>query len=105
MSHALKSNTIAGGVFVDLGKKIVLNAGFVYVMYADYTNSALSYEMAPLFPNVPYSDTYSKNTTIFAIGLGHQPLAIYTLIERNRLTLWGGFFYEKKPGGVPGWIE
>lgn len=74
LSYALKSKTVAGGVFVDLGEKITLNAGLVYVMYDDYSKSqtwAPDALLAPLFPDAPisYSDTYGKNTMIVAVGV------------------------------------
>ena len=46
----------------NLGEKIMLNAGVVYVMYDDYEK----YYSAPFNAS---SEIYSKNTTIFAIGL------------------------------------
>jgi len=68
LSYALKSNTVAGGVFVDLGEMITLNAGFTYVMYDDYT---MDKSYLPLgFPApVDFTETYAKNTMIFAIGI------------------------------------
>jgi long-chain fatty acid transport protein len=61
MSYALKSSTVAGGVFVDVGKILTVNAGFVYVMYDDYEKSFT----AP----APYTEGYGKKTTIIAIGV------------------------------------
>ena len=61
MSYANKSSSIGGGVFVELGEVVTLNAGYVYVMYDDFTKS---------FDNPPgYTETYGKNTNIFAIGI------------------------------------
>jgi len=61
MSYANKSSSIGGGVFVELGEVVTLNAGYVYVMYDDFTKS---------FDNLPgYTETYGKNTNIFAIGI------------------------------------
>ena len=68
MSYALKSTSIGGGVFVELGKIVTLNAGYVHVMYDDYSNSELSYPLSPEMI-VPYNDTYGKKTSIIAIGL------------------------------------
>jgi hypothetical protein len=61
LSYALKSNTVAGGVFVDLGELLTINAGLVYVMYDDYTKSYTT--------PVPYDETFMKKSTLFAIGL------------------------------------
>jgi len=61
MSYALKSSTLAGGVFVHLGEMMILNAGVVYVMYDDYDKAFTS--------PAPYSEIYGKKTTIFSIGL------------------------------------
>lgn len=68
LSYALKSNSVAGGVFVDIGELLTVNAGFVYVMYDDYT---MDKSYLPLgFPAaVDFTETYAKNTTIFAIGI------------------------------------
>ncbi len=61
LSYAQKSNTVAGGVFVDVGEMITINAGYVYVMYQDYEKSYTS--------PMPYADTYGKNTSIIAVGV------------------------------------
>ena len=61
MSYANSSNTIAGGVFVDLGEMIRINAGYMYVMYDDYLKNN---EGPPA-----WTDTYGKKTNIFAIGI------------------------------------
>jgi long-subunit fatty acid transport protein len=68
LNYSLKSNTIAGGVFVDVGEMLTINAGFVYVMYDDYSKEQ-SYQPMGFPAAVPYTDTYMKNTTIFAIGV------------------------------------
>ncbi|MEN8201770.1 MAG: hypothetical protein ABFS28_04180 [Bacteroidota bacterium] len=67
LSYALKSNTVGGGVFVDVGDMITLNAGVTYVMYDDYSKSQ-SFVLAPTV-EVPYTDTYAKNTMIIAVGV------------------------------------
>ena len=68
MNYGLKSNTVAGGVFVHLSEMIVLNAGVVYVMYEDYSKPQSYLPMG--FPTaVPFNDTYGKNTMIFSLGL------------------------------------
>jgi len=68
LTYALKSNTVAGGVFVDIGEMITLNAGFVYVMYEDYTMDKSYLPMGFPAP-VDFTETYGKNTTIFALGI------------------------------------
>jgi long-chain fatty acid transport protein len=67
MTYALKSQTFGGGVFVDLGEMIRINAGFNMTTYDDY-DMAETYALAPTVM-VPYTDTYAKKTTIFAIGV------------------------------------
>jgi long-subunit fatty acid transport protein len=68
LSYALKSQTFGGGVFVDLGEKITLNAGFNITTYDDYTQ-AMSYTPTGFPVAVPFNNTYGKKTTIFAIGV------------------------------------
>jgi len=68
LSYALKSSTVAGGVFVHLGEMLILNAGVVYVMYDDYTK-AQSYTPMGFPSAVPFNDTYGKNTMIISVGL------------------------------------
>ncbi len=66
LNYALKSNTVGGGVFVDIGELLTINAGVTYVMYQDYKNTQ-SYDL--MGTAVPYTDTYGKNTMIFAVGV------------------------------------
>jgi hypothetical protein len=61
LNYALKSNTVAGGVFVNLGELVTINAGLVYVMYNNYEKSYTT--------PAPYSDIYGKNSMIFAVGV------------------------------------
>lgn len=61
MSYANSSSTIAGGVFVDIGEMIRINAGYMYVMYNDYLKNN---EGPPA-----WTDTYGKKTNIFALGI------------------------------------
>jgi len=62
MSYGLKSNTVGGGLFVHLGELLTINAGVSYVMYEDYEN--------PLsVMDIPYIETYGKDTMIFAVGV------------------------------------
>lgn len=68
LSYALKSQTVGGGVFVDIGKMVTINAGVAFTMYEDYT---LGDTYTPTgFPvEVPYNTTYGKDNMIFAIGI------------------------------------
>jgi long-subunit fatty acid transport protein len=68
LSYALKSQTVGGGVFVDIGEKITVNAGINFTMYDDYTET-LSYTPTGFPVAVPYSNTYGKNTTLIGIGV------------------------------------
>lgn len=61
LSYANKTSTIAGGVFVDIGDMVTVNAGYVHVMYEDYGKS---YTGTPA-----YTDTYGKQTSIIAVGV------------------------------------
>lgn len=67
ITYALKSQTFGGGIFVDLGEMIRLNAGFNVTTYDDYSQSFF-YDLAPTV-SIPYTDTYGKKTTMFAIGI------------------------------------
>lgn len=67
ITYALKSQTFGGGIFVDLGEMIRVNAGFNMTTYDDYTQ-ATGYALAPSV-TVPYNDTYAKKTSLFAIGV------------------------------------
>jgi long-chain fatty acid transport protein len=62
LSYTNKSNTIAGGVFVEVGELITINAGYVHVMYDDYAKSYSA-------PFDAYSEIYKKKTNIIAIGV------------------------------------
>lgn len=62
LNYALKSSSVAGGVFVDVGEMLTINAGVVYVMYDDYEKSYTA-------PFDATSEIYGKKTTIFAIGV------------------------------------
>lgn len=64
LSYGLKSNTVGGGVFVNVGEMFTINAGVVYVMYEDYDN-AQTYDML----GTSFTDTYGKETFIVAIGV------------------------------------
>ena len=67
LSYALKSNSVGGGVFVNVGELVTINAGFTYVMYEDYSKDQ-SYTTTG-FPAVDYTDTYAKDTYLFAVGV------------------------------------
>ncbi|MCP4310047.1 MAG: hypothetical protein GY790_02185 [Bacteroidetes bacterium] len=60
ISFANKSSSIAGGVFLELGEMVTINAGYVHVMYEDYSKG---FDGPP-----PYTDNYGKATSIIAIG-------------------------------------
>jgi len=68
LGYGLKSQTVGGGVFVDLGEMVTINAGVAFVMYEDYTK-AQSYTPTGFPEPVPFSDTYGKNTMIVAVGV------------------------------------
>jgi len=68
LSYALKSQTVGGGVFVDLGKMITLNAGVSWTMYDDYSKSQ-SFQPTGFPQPIPFTDTYGKNTMIVAVGV------------------------------------
>jgi len=68
LTYALQSQTVGGGVFVNLGEKVTLNAGVAFVMYKDYTKSD-SYQPTGFPQPVPYSNTFGKNTTIIGVGV------------------------------------
>ncbi len=67
ITQGFKTQTFGGGVFVDIGEKVTINAGVSFTSYDDYSQSK-SYFLAPSV-EVPYTDTYGKKTTIFAIGV------------------------------------
>jgi long-chain fatty acid transport protein len=67
ITYGLKSQTWGAGVFVDVGDMVTINAGFNMTYYDDYSQPK-SYFLAPTI-GVPYTDTYGKKTTIFAIGV------------------------------------
>jgi long-subunit fatty acid transport protein len=70
ITYELKSKTWGAGVFVDVGEKVTINAGVNFTSYDDYSQPE-SYLLSPGVPAsaVPYTDTYEKKTTIFAIGV------------------------------------
>jgi len=68
LSYALKSQTIGGGLFVDIGDRITVNAGVSLTMYDDYSKSQ-TYQPSGFPSPIPFSDTYGKNTTIVALGV------------------------------------
>jgi hypothetical protein len=68
LSYALKSSSVGGGVFVDVGELLTINAGFTYVMYDEYSKDQAYQPMG--FPMaIDFTDTYLKNTTLFAVGV------------------------------------
>jgi len=66
--QALKSQTFGGGVFVEVGEMLTINAGVSFTTYDDY---AKTHSYTPMgFPQaVPFTDTYGKNTMIVAVGV------------------------------------
>jgi len=68
LSYGLRSQTVGGGVFVDVGEMVTINAGVSYTMYDDYSNSQ-SYLPTGFPQAVPFTDTYGKNTMIIAVGV------------------------------------
>ena len=67
ITYALKSRTYGGGFFVEVGEMLTFNAGINWTKYDDYSQS-LSYALSPT-AIVPYTDTYAKETMIFAFGV------------------------------------
>jgi long-chain fatty acid transport protein len=66
--YGLKSNTVGGGVFIDVGELVTINAGVSYTMYDDYSK-AQAYQPTGFPQAVPYTDTYGKNSLIIAVGV------------------------------------
>ena len=67
LSYGLKSRTYGGGFFVEVGEMLTFNAGINWTKYDDYSES-LSYALSPT-AIVPYTDTYAKETMLFAFGV------------------------------------
>jgi len=61
MNYANRSSSVGGGVFLNAGKLLTINAGVVYVRYEDYQESYAD--------PVNYTDTYRKNTMLLAVGV------------------------------------
>lgn len=61
LSYSNMSHSVGGGVFVEIGEILTVNAGVVFVMYDDYTKNYTS--------PFTYSEIYKKETTLFAIGV------------------------------------
>jgi long-subunit fatty acid transport protein len=68
LSYGLKSTSVGGGVFVDIGELLTINAGFTYVMYDDYSKDQ-AYQLPESPIVIDYADTYAKETMLFAIGV------------------------------------
>jgi long-subunit fatty acid transport protein len=68
ITQAFKSQTVGGGVFVDVGEKITINAGVAFIMYDDYLNEQ-TYTPTGFPQAVPFTDTYGKKTTFVAVGV------------------------------------
>jgi long-chain fatty acid transport protein len=67
MTYALKSQTFGGGIFVDISEMIRINAAYNLTTYQGQ-DQAFTYDLAPGI-TVPYTDSYAKQTSIFAIGV------------------------------------
>jgi long-subunit fatty acid transport protein len=61
LSFANKNSSVGAGLFVDVGEILTINAGVVFVMYDDYSKGYTS--------PFPYTETYQKDATLFAVGL------------------------------------
>jgi hypothetical protein len=68
ITYSLKSQTVGGGVFVDVGEMVTINAGVAYVMYDDYSKSD-TYQPTGFPQAIPFTNTYGKNTMIVAVGV------------------------------------
>jgi len=68
LGYGLKSQTVGGGVFIDVTKMITINAGVCFTMYDDYSKSQ-TYTPTGFPVAVPFTDTYGKKTTIIAVGV------------------------------------
>ncbi|MCK5136884.1 MAG: hypothetical protein KAR19_13925 [Bacteroidales bacterium] len=67
LSFSLNTNSVGGGFVINLGKKLAINAGVVYVMYQD-SDVDEAYDLTDEI-SVPYTTNYLKNTMIYAIGV------------------------------------
>ncbi len=67
ITYALKSRTYGGGFFVEVGEMLTFNAGINWTKYDDYSQP-LTYVLSPT-DMVPYTDTYTKETMLFAFGV------------------------------------
>lgn len=67
LSYALKSRTYGGGFFVKVGDMLTFNAGINWTKYDDYSQEQ-SYALSET-NIVPYTDTYTKETMLFAFGV------------------------------------
>ena len=68
LNYALNTNSVAGGFYLGIGDRIGINAGVVYVMFQEYSvGKTYTFTGAPA--PVPFTETYNKNTILFAIGL------------------------------------
>jgi long-subunit fatty acid transport protein len=65
ISYANQSSTIAGGLFLEIGELLTINAGYVHVMYSDYDKNFSDASM----PGLEWTETYGKKTGIIAIGV------------------------------------
>ena len=66
LSFSLNTNTVGGGFVINIGKKLAINAGVVYVMYED-SDVAGTYDL--MGTPVNYSTNYLKNLMVYAVGI------------------------------------
>ncbi|MBN1132185.1 MAG: hypothetical protein JXR52_10190 [Bacteroidales bacterium] len=64
LKYALQTNSVGGGFYFGIGERIGINAGVVYVIYSDD-----AVERTYPRTGLAYTESYSKKTMLFAIGL------------------------------------
>ncbi len=75
VGYSLSSNTIGGGLVYHFTDKIQLNVGYDNVMYQQddvgHTETVVlsSNSLNPVMYDVPYTNTYKKDTYLFGVGL------------------------------------
>ncbi|MFN2314465.1 MAG: hypothetical protein ABR531_08400 [Bacteroidales bacterium] len=68
LSYSLNTNTFGGGLGFSITPMIDLNIGGIYTMYQEGEKS-LSRNMTGTTLQVPFTETYNKNTWVVAIGV------------------------------------
>jgi long-chain fatty acid transport protein len=69
LSFDLSSNTIGGGIGLNLTDRIMVNAGLSYTKYNEGKKNYNHVLSAPGNPVIPLTDTYYQNTLILGIGV------------------------------------